>query len=248
GTAREWDRTETVADTAGETGDASPGGAKALGPDVDGPPGGLAGIAARACLGEAARVIEAAEAELGRLDAAVGDGDHGAGMARGFRAAVAAVREDTGGAGASLVRAGTAFGDAAGGASGALVGACLVAIGTALPDDDAIDAAAVAGALRSGLETLGRRGQAAAGDKTMLDTLDPFVTAFAASAGSGAGITAAWGASLPAAGAGMRSTADMISRRGRSARLGERGRGHVDAGATSMYYVLRAVGDALAER
>jgi len=208
--------------------------------------GGVPGIRARTCLGEALRAIEATEAELGRLDAAVGDGDHGAGMVRGFRAAYAAVEEIESGASATLVRAGAAFGDAAGGASGALVGACLTAIGSALPADDAIDAPAVAAALRAGLETIGRLGQARVGDKTMLDTLDPFVTAFASAVEGGAGVNDAWRTALPAAEAGMRSTVAMVSRRGRSARLGERGRGHVDAGATSIYYVLRAAGDALA--
>ena len=248
GAARAWARHEGAVGQSDEVAVSTTLGMDVGAASEESAPGGLVGITARACLGEAARAIEAAEAELGRLDAAVGDGDHGAGMARGFRAAVAATREDTVGAGASLVRAGTAFGDAAGGASGALVGACLVAIGTALPADDAIDAPAVAHALRSGLETIGRLGQASVGDKTMLDTLDPFVVAFERAVALGANTTSAWAEALPAAEAGMRSTVEMVSRRGRSARLGERGRGHVDAGATSMYYVLRAVGDALVER
>ncbi|MDQ3515137.1 MAG: dihydroxyacetone kinase family protein, partial [Chloroflexota bacterium] len=121
GVDRDWGRAAADADaTAGVTGGdrgttlaAGVGSGAGAGAEVS--PGGPAGMLARACLGEAARAIEATEVELGRLDAAVGDGDHGAGMARGFRAASEAVRGDTGGAGASLVRAGTAFGDAAGG-------------------------------------------------------------------------------------------------------------------------------------
>ena len=45
----------------------------------------------------------------------------------------------------------------------------------------------------------------------------------------------------------MRSTTDMVSRRGRASRLGERSRGVQDAGATSIYYVLRAFGEGFAE-
>ena len=59
-----------------------------------------------------------------------------------------------------------------------------------------------------------------------------------------ASLSAAWAAAMPAAAAGMLSTVDMISRRGRASRLGERSRGTQDAGATSIYYVLQAFGDA----
>ncbi len=209
---------------------------------------GSFGVTARAALGEVLRAIEATEAELGRLDAAAGDGDHGLGMARGFRAAVDAVDGFGGPAGATFVRAGTAFMDAAGGASGALVGAWLTTIGSSLPaSDDAVDAAAFAAALAAALAAVPLLGQAAVGDKTLVDTLAPFGEALDAAVGGGATLPEAWAAALPAAEAGMRSTEGMVSRRGRASRLGERSRGHVDAGATSMFYVLRAMGDALRE-
>jgi len=71
------------------------------------------------------------EAELGRLDAVAGDGDHGSGMVRGFTAACASITglED---AAASVETAGFAFADAAGGASGALWGAFIQTVGRAL--------------------------------------------------------------------------------------------------------------------
>jgi dihydroxyacetone kinase len=94
---------------------------------------------------------------------------------------------------------------------------------------------------------LQRLGQAQPGDKTMIDTLAPFSLALTEAAATGASIPEAWQAALPAAAEGMRSTTDMISRRGRASRLGERSRGVQDAGATSIYYVLQAFGTALAE-
>jgi dihydroxyacetone kinase phosphoprotein-dependent L subunit len=198
-------------------------------------------------LRQALTAIQSVESELGRLDAAAGDGDHGAGMVRGLRAAVDAVAGYEGTARSSFTRGGTAFQNAAGGASGALVGAWLIAIGTGLPDDDAaVDASALALAFAQALSTLQRLGQAEPGDKTMIDTLAPFGTALAAAAGSGASIAEAWRVAMPAAAAGMESTTDMISRRGRASRLGERSRGVQDAGATSIYYVLQAFGDAFA--
>ena len=207
-------------------------------------PGGQAGIRARVAIAAALTAVEAAEDELGRLDAAAGDGDHGAGMTRGFRAAVAAIAGVDESARRSLVTAGQAFMDQAGGASGALVGGWLVAMGQALPpEDNAVDAASWGTALRQGLAALARLGGAEVGDKTMLDTLVPFVDAFTAGDGD---LPTVWGAALPAAEAGMRGTVEMISRRGRASRLGERSRGVQDAGATSMYYVLRAFGEAFA--
>jgi dihydroxyacetone kinase len=216
--------------------------------EEDAVPGGRMGEQARAALRHALTTIEEIEAELGRLDAAAGDGDHGAGMVRGLRAAVEAIDGFDGTARQTFLRGGTAFQNAAGGASGALVGAWLIAIGTGLPErDEAVDPASLALALEQALATLQRLGQAQPGDKTMVDTLAPFSAALTQSAASGASIPQAWAAALPAAATGMLSTVDMISRRGRASRLGERSRGVQDAGATSIYHVLHAFGTGFLE-
>jgi len=216
--------------------------------DEDGIPGGEFGKCTRAALRQALATIEEMESELGRLDAAAGDGDHGAGMVRGLRAAVEAIEDFDGTARQTFRRGGIAFQNAAGGASGALVGAWLVAIGTALPDrDEAVDAPALALALDQALSTLQRLGQAQPGDKTMVDTLAPFCAALNDAAARGLGLSDAWAAALPAGAAGMLSTIDMVSRRGRASRLGERSRGVQDAGATSIYHVLHAFGTGFKE-
>lgn len=210
-------------------------------------PGGEMGGRARVALRRALATIEEMEQELGRLDAAAGDGDHGAGMVRGLRAAVAAIADSTGSARSTFTQGGVAFQNAAGGASGALVGAWLIAIGAGLPEDDAeVDAAALAAALAEALATLQRLGQAEPGDKTMVDTLAHFSAALTEAA-AGADIPQAWASALPAGEAGMLATTDMVSRRGRASRLGERSRGTQDAGATSIYYVLRAFGEGLGQ-
>lgn len=205
------------------------------------------GTIARDALNRALDAILAAEEELGRLDAAAGDGDHGAGMARGFRAATEAVAGsgEAGVAGRVLMQAGTAFSDAAGGASGALYGAWLTSLGQALGDDPEPDVAAVHQALESSLSNLKQLGEAKPGDKTMIDTLEPFTRTFGEAAS--ATVSEAWSAALPAAEEGAESTAGMISTRGRAAKLGERSRGHKDPGAVSMFYVLRAAGETLSE-
>ncbi|MDZ4764811.1 MAG: dihydroxyacetone kinase subunit DhaL [Chloroflexota bacterium] len=194
-----------------------------------------------ACLDAALAAILAHEEELGKLDAVAGDGDHGAGMARGFRAACAANHDGT--ATQVLTKAGAAFSDAAGGASGALVGMFLMSAGRALTDP--IDANTVHTALNKGIDAIIKLGKATAGDKTMLDTLIPFAAAYGQAAQTGASVRAAWETALPAAQAGMESTAQMIAKRGRAAVLKDRSLGTPDAGATSMYDVFAAVGRVL---
>jgi dihydroxyacetone kinase phosphoprotein-dependent L subunit len=240
---------ERVEHASAESTRAATGTAAVARPEPEDQPEGHAGEWGRRVRGAlvAARdAIENAEPELARLDAAVGDGDHGAGMVRGFVAAVHAVDGFEGTARQSLIRAGKGFMDEAGGASGALFGTWLASMGTALPvDDDTIDGASWQDALRAGVETIARIGQCAPGDKTMLDTLDPFVRDFAAAVTAGGTMSEAWKAGLAAGQRGMESTRDMVSRRGRASRLGERSRGHQDAGATSIYYVLESFGEAL---
>ena len=206
------------------------------------------GAAALDALERALDSLKSSEDELGKLDAAAGDGDHGAGMVRGMTAAVEAAQGGGGTAGDVLMRAGTAFSGAAGGASGALYGAWITAVGQPLGDEEKPDVASLHEALQSSLSTLEDLGKAEPGDKTMIDTLDPFVRSFGEAAGGGVSPAEAWEQALLAAEEGADSTADMISTRGRAAKLGERSRGHKDPGAVSMLYVLRAAGEALLDK
>lgn len=204
----------------------------------------VASSVVRRWLALALEVIAAHEDELGRLDAAAGDGDHGATMVRGLRAASAAVTTATGSAGDLLMTAGAAFADAAGGSSGALVGALLTTTGRTLGAGP-YDTPALVKALQAGLAMVMRLGKAQPGDKTLIDALQPFVDALAAQP-LDLPLAAAWQAALPAARQGAETTAGMIAKRGRSAKLGERSLGHPDPGATSMTFLLQAAGAALA--
>jgi dihydroxyacetone kinase phosphoprotein-dependent L subunit len=190
-------------------------------------------------------VIAEKEDELGRLDAAAGDGDHGSGMVRGLRAAVSAIEgESDGTPGDLLVVAGSAFADAAGGASGALVGMFLQSTGQSLGDGP-FDAAAVERALTDGMTTMMQLGKAKPGDKTMIDTLQPFTASLRSAAERAEDLPTAWRSALIPAEAGAHSTVEMMSKRGRSSRLRERSIGHLDPGAMSMLYMLRAVDEVL---
>lgn len=183
-----------------------------------------------------AAAIAASEVELTRLDQAIGDGDHGSNMARGFQA-IAASREALVALepGDALQKAGMTLVTTVGGASGPLYGSLLMAMGKA----------AKAGAdptdmLAEGIEAVKRRGKAEAGAKTMLDVLVPVLAALRAAAPA-----ERIAAAHAAADAGREATRDMLATRGRASFLGERSRGHHDPGATSAQLLIHAVCDVL---
>ena len=194
-----------------------------------------------------AAAIAEVGADLGRLDAVAGDGDHGAGMARGMSAAAASAAAAGPRASDVLKAAGLAFSDAAGGASGALWGAGLLAAGESVGAvggagrdalEDAPDVASIHRMLSAALEAIERLGGAKLGDKTMVDVLAPFITAFGAS--TERSITAAWLAAAAVADRAAAATANLASKRGRAATHGERTRGTPDPGAVSMAVALAA--------
>ncbi len=199
-------------------------------------------------LQKALETIEAHVDELGALDAVAGDGDHGTTMVRGLRAANAVMEDlpDDASAGQTLLTAGSAFADAAGGASGALFGMFILSVGQQLGDGP-FYTTSVAGAMQTAAATASRMGKAEVGEKTFVDTLAPFVEALGQAAEAGKNTTDAWLFALSAAEMGMNSTDGMIANKGRSSRLGERSREGLDPGAVSMYYLLQATGKALQE-
>jgi dihydroxyacetone kinase len=196
------------------------------------------------------RVLEVAndalvadEDRLGRLDAVAGDGDHGVGMTRGMRAAVAAARSTQGGAATVLRAAGDAFGDRAGGTSGMLWGLFLSSIGESLGDHAPVDGRALATAMADGAAAMQRVGKAQPGDKTMLDALLPFVADIDAGLEAGDPLAVAWRHAASVAAGSAEATASLVARIGRARPLAERSIGTPDPGATSMGLILVAVAD-----
>lgn len=179
--------------------------------------------------------FEENEEQLGKLDAAAGDGDHGRTVVRGMRAAVAATGQ-TGDPGSRLVAAGLAFSEAAGGASGALYGALIEAVGSAVGSG-----ASVAAAIRAGLDRVRALGKAEQGDKTMVDALQPFCDTLDRHLAEGASLAEAWALAAAVATDKAAATANLVSRRGRSSKLGDRSLGWADPGATSSALALSAL-------
>jgi dihydroxyacetone kinase len=178
--------------------------------------------------------------ELGQLDSVAGDGDHGSGMVRGFKAASSVTAELACSSGEAIVIAGTAFADAAGGASGALWGVLLRSVGTSLGTGE-VTSQSIATALRAGENQVARVGKAQLGDKTLLDTLTPFLDHLDTSLVAGTGLRGAWAAALQVAREATEGTAKMVAKKGRSSVLGDRSLGTVDPGARSLLLVLEAV-------
>ncbi|MFF5226728.1 dihydroxyacetone kinase subunit DhaL [Dactylosporangium sp. NPDC000521] len=203
-----------------------------------GTPSALDAALARAWVAAIAAAVTTRAAELTDLDAAIGDGDHGVNLRRGFDAAVAALagfEADT--AGAVLTKTGTTLVSKVGGASGPLYGSLFRALGKALADDPA----ALGAGLQAGLDAVVRLGKASPGDKTMVDALTPAVDAYVAAAPSG--LAAAAAAAATAAADGAAATTPLQARKGRASYLGERSVGHQDPGATSTALIFAALAD-----
>jgi phosphoenolpyruvate---glycerone phosphotransferase subunit DhaL len=196
-----------------------------------------------------AAVVEEHAAELTKLDSAIGDGDHGTNMNRGFKAAVQRLDglegdQDFGGV---FKAVGMALIGKVGGASGPLYGSLFLGMGKELGDTGAaenqVEDERLAAALRAGYDSVVARGKAQLEDKTMLDAWHPALDALDAALAEGRELGPALDEAAAAAEAGMKATIPMIARKGRASYLGERSRDHQDPGATSTHLILQTLAD-----
>lgn len=183
----------------------------------------------------AASMIEHAE-ELTSLDQAIGDGDHGLNMKRGFEAVLATLPGLADKSLPEMLKSiGTTLVMKVGGASGPLVGTFFMELGKALPDEP-VRADLVAATDRA-ISAVKARGRSEAGQKTLLDVLVP-VQAIFAGGGDASAIAA------EAVRAADRTT-PMLATRGRASFLGERSIGHMDPGSRSASLLISAAVAAL---
>jgi dihydroxyacetone kinase-like protein len=171
-------------------------------------------------------------------DQAIGDGDHGLAIGRGFRAAREAIsshpRVDVG---ELFDGIGLAMLTSMGGASGAIYGTLFRRGGRGLHGRQTFDSDALAIFLEEGLLGVRERGGAKVGDKTIVDALEP--ASLAARATTKRPLREALAAVAEAAGEGMERTNDMRATLGRARTLGDRAVGHVDPGALSFTFMVR---------
>jgi dihydroxyacetone kinase-like protein len=178
----------------------------------------------------AVSMIEHAD-ELTSLDQAIGDGDHGLNMKRGFEAVLATLPAVADKSSPEMLKAiGVTLVMKVGGASGPLVGTFFMELGKALPEEPT--RADFVAATDKAIDAVKARGRSEAGQKTLLDVLVPVQAIFAA--GGDANAIAA-----EAAEAAERTT-PMLAIRGRASFLGERSIGHMDPGSRSASLLIGA--------
>jgi len=178
---------------------------------------------------------------LSDLDGAIGDGDHGVNMAKCFREVKKKLPEYSGkDVGTILKNVGMVILNSVGGAMGALYGTFFLKASKEVAGKAAVNLEDLVKMFDAGEKGIQEMGKAQPGDKTLLDTIDPAVRALKQAHAQGKPLADALADLAEAARKGAESTKEMISRIGRSSRLGERTIGHQDAGATSCYFILRS--------
>jgi len=202
----------------------------------------------------AARVHEQAPS-LTALDQAIGDGDHGINLDRGFAAIVAMLdarvppdgQADGAAAAADLLRqAGRTLISTVGGASGPLYGTGFLRAAAAVANDGASSTSAYVAALEAAATGIGALGKATTGEKTMLDALVPAAAAARAALDRGSDLADVAAAARDAAEAGSTATIPLVATKGRASYLGERSIGHRDPGAASTALLLAVLAEVAA--
>ena len=189
------------------------------------------------------KALEQKVEELGALDAVAGDGDHGLGMLRGIRGArQSAIQACTRGCstGEVLMEAGEAWSDHGGGTSGALWGGALLAAGNSIAQASEVGATEIAAAFDAALQAVISLGQAAPGDKTMVDALQPYCLRLRSELQAGVALDQALQNAAETCLLAAKATAEMLPKLGRARPHGSRSLGHPDPGAMSLAYCLIA--------
>ena len=192
-------------------------------------------------------VIQAERDHLNALDGAIGDGDHGLTMEMGWKAvqSVLEARADSATITELCDDIAEAFLETVGASAGPLYSSGFRAAGAAVSDRLNLDTQAMAALIAGMAAGIGERGGASVGQKTMVDAWAPAAQAASVAFNDGGSSSECLDAAASAASDGALATKDMLSQMGRSKKLGERSRGHVDPGAASAALLLKAWADAV---
>lgn len=188
------------------------------------------------------KVIEENKLYLSELDAAIGDGDHGLNMNKGFKAVIEKIKdlpEDD--LGNIFKNSGMALVSNVGGASGPLYGTAFMKAAIVVNKKSEMDINDFVKVLEEALGGIKMRGKGQEGEKTMIDTLSPSIEAAKKSIGENKSVKEVLLEIKEAAKNGMEHTKDIVATKGRASYVGERSIGHIDAGATSMYLILNTI-------
>lgn len=182
---------------------------------------------------------------LTELDTVIGDGDHGLNMQRGFSKAIEKVKtvEDKD-IGTILKTVGMTLLSQVGGASGPLYGTFFIKAAQSANAKESLTFSELLVCLEQGIEGIIQRGKADIGDKTMCDLWLPVLAELKqADATQPASSILSQAAEKAESFANL--TTPLIAKKGRASYLGERSVGHQDPGATSSYYIFKALADSV---
>ena len=187
------------------------------------------------------RAIQENKQYLSDIDGAIGDGDHGINMNKGFTLCRDELLANPGNLTHGIKTLSKVLVMKIGGAMGPLYGTFFKSLAAACDGVDAIDMAVFGRMLSSGREGIQKISDARPGDKTLMDVLLPAEAAYQAAAQTGEPFRVCLDKMVEAARQGRDATKDMVAKLGRSSRLGERSRGVIDAGAASCCLILEII-------
>ena len=193
-------------------------------------------------------VIVANREYLSEVDGAIGDGDHGINMAKGFAHCGRTIEGRQLTLAEALDELTLSLMEGIGGSMGPLYGSLFIGMADEVRGSEDIDAARFAHLLRGGLTSLQDITEAGVGDKCLMDTLIPAVEAFERAHAAARSFSDALDAMKSAASQGRDSTKDLVAKIGRASRLGERSLGVLDAGAVSCCLILTKLADSIKPR
>jgi len=191
------------------------------------------------------KVIQENKQYLSDIDGAIGDGDHGINMNKGFSMCREELDKNPGDLPHGLNLLSRVLMMKIGGSMGPLYGKFFKGISTSLAEHQTIDVQAFGEALRASKNAIGSISQARVGDKALVDALYPAVDAYQAALDEGKDFTGALADMKQAANAGRDYTKDLVAKIGRSSRLGVRSKGVIDAGAASCALILETMADTI---
>ncbi|MCY6959043.1 dihydroxyacetone kinase subunit DhaL [Clostridium brassicae] len=189
-------------------------------------------------------VMEENKLFLSELDGAIGDGDHGLNMNKGFNAVVEKLEgSEEKNIGNLLKTAGMALVSNVGGASGPLYGTAFMKAGMKVNGKEEVDINDFVLMVEEALNGIKMRGKSDAEEKTMIDAIQPALNALKESIDKGMNSVEALENAVKAAENGVEHTKEIVATKGRASYLGERSIGHQDPGATSSYLIFKTIYD-----
>ena len=194
-------------------------------------------------LNDICKTIEDQKDYLSELDRKIGDGDHGVTMNIGWMAVKEKLStiNPSDGFHKICTQIASSFLSAVGASAGPLYATALMRGGSAVKDKNLLDAMSFSLFLNAGANGIKERGKAEIGDKTMLDVWIPAADEMKKQASNGADLMSALECAVKKAENAMNGTKNLLAKKGRASKLGDRSIGHIDPGAASSFAIINSI-------